>query len=697
MALIDSLDLGPQLPGVAQGRLPDGATNLVLFPVSSSPGEGNYLPLTNVVINEILTLPSSVREQAIELLSLANVTLPIGGWYLSDCQSEPKKFRIPTNTTLAPNGFRVFYENQFNPTPGVLPSFSMNGACGGELHLYEADLAGQLTGRRTSVKFGAAETGVSFGRIFISSGPIFTALKQTTFGADWAGSVAQFRAGTGQHNAKARIGPIVINEIMYQPVSATGNGLEEDQLDEFVELLNVTTEDVPLYDPAFPEHTWRLRDGVNYSFPPNTVIPSFGYLLVVNFDPVNEPWVMAAFCEKYGLPTSTPMVGPFNGRLKNEGETLELIKPGSLVITGSCAGLIPGIIMDRASYRPTAPWPAAAAGGGASLQRRIPVKHGEDSVAWKAEPATTARVNIHVGSPPPVITLQPSDVIAPVGGTVIFSAEATDAGLVTYQWRQNGLPLSGATNATLILTNVQLASGGFYQAWIEGDGGTIATRAALLTVVEPPVITSQPRCITNHAGATVQFSVTATGTAPIQFQWFRNGQPLLNATNPVLTLTSVGAYSVGGYHVVIANPGGSTTSHVATLTIAALDCDNDGMPDSWEQAHGLNPLNPVDADLDSDGDGMRNRDEFTAGTDPTDPQSLLKLESSPTSPTSGRIGFRFIAAPGYSYTVQVRETLQSGWTKVLDVPAEATAREVRFDAPSSGGAKFFRIVTPIQP
>src|SRR5262245_19307264 len=64
------------------------------------------------------------------------------------------------------------------------------------------------------------------------------------------------------------------------------------------------------------------------------------------------------------------------------------------------------------------------------------------------------------------------------------------------------------------------------------------------------------------------------------------------------------------------------------------DADDDGMPDSWELAHGLDPNNPDDAWFDSDGDGVINLFEFQLGSDPRDP-------ATPPVATVGPIGADF--------------------------------------------------------
>jgi thrombospondin type 3 repeat protein len=57
----------------------------------------------------------------------------------------------------------------------------------------------------------------------------------------------------------------------------------------------------------------------------------------------------------------------------------------------------------------------------------------------------------------------------------------------------------------------------------------------------------------------------------------------------------------------------------------ARDDDGDGIPNGYEQSHGLDPLNPADASIDSDGDGLSNLQEFLAGTDATNSASFFGI------------------------------------------------------------------------
>lgn len=212
---IDEVNLLPQERGVAEGRLPDGSTNLVRFPVSASPGAPNYIPLETVVINEALTHSDPPLEDAIEIHNLDQQLVNLGGWWLSDDPCQPMKLRLPDNAVLGGHGFLVFYEYQFNPAPGTAGSFELDSAHGGRIVLSETDPNGSLTGRQARAEYGAAEIGVPFGRHQTSAGADFVAMSRRTFGADNPQSLEEFRSGRGSANTQPKVGPLVIDEIMY--------------------------------------------------------------------------------------------------------------------------------------------------------------------------------------------------------------------------------------------------------------------------------------------------------------------------------------------------------------------------------------------------------------------------------------------------------------------------------------------------
>ena len=373
--------LVPQTIDVSEGRLPDGAATIVKFPTTPTPEESNYLPLTNVVVSEVLAHSDPPFEDAIELRNLTGSSVDIGGWYLSDANNNLRKFRMTNGTIIPAFGFRVFYETNFNNATNAAP-FSLDSAHGDEVYLSQAS-GNNLTGYRDVVKFGATEQAVSVGRYQKSSGVDFTILNAMTFGNDDPANVQQFRQGTGRTNALPKVGPIVITEVMYHPPNDPGGF--DNQLYEFIEMKNISSNAVPLYHTAFPTNTWQFRDGVNYVFPTNVTIPAGNSILVLSFDPVDDPEALLAFRSHYSLGTGLAIFGPYNGRLDNAGEELALYKPDAPEgPSDPDAGFVPYVVVDRVVYDDTAPWPIAADGAGSSLHRVSLGGYGNDVTNWIA-------------------------------------------------------------------------------------------------------------------------------------------------------------------------------------------------------------------------------------------------------------------------------------------------------------------------
>lgn len=176
---------------------------------------------------------------------------------------------------------------------------------------------------------------------------------------------------------------------------------------------------------------------------------------------------------------------------------------------------------------------------------------------------------------PPAITTQPSNATVAAGGNASFSVVAGGGTPLSYQWYFNtNTAIAGATGATLTLNNVQSGNAGKYRVVVSNSGGSATSSDAVLTVLQTSAISTQPANVTAAAGATASFSVTATGTAPLSFQWQKNNSPLNNggtisgANSNILTIASVTTSDAAGYSVIVTNIAGSATSSVATLTVA---------------------------------------------------------------------------------------------------------------------------------
>lgn len=176
----------------------------------------------------------------------------------------------------------------------------------------------------------------------------------------------------------------------------------------------------------------------------------------------------------------------------------------------------------------------------------------------------TATLNLFL---PPSITSQPQSQQVVQGQSASFSVTVTGSGPFAYRWRFNGSALSGATSATLNLTNVQPSKAGNYTVVVTNAAGSVTSAVATLTVYVPPGISTQPANQAVNQGQNASFSVVASGSPPFSYQWNFNGSPLAGASNSSLLLTNVQASQAGNYNVVVSNPAGSVASQVATLTV----------------------------------------------------------------------------------------------------------------------------------
>ena len=174
---------------------------------------------------------------------------------------------------------------------------------------------------------------------------------------------------------------------------------------------------------------------------------------------------------------------------------------------------------------------------------------------------------------PPVITTQPTNQTVTVGQTATFSVAAGGSQPLSYQWQFGGTNILNATNSLLTLTNVQVCQAGNYSITVTNALGSTNSANAVLTVMLPPVITQQPQSQSVVTYGTASFTVAATGTGPLSYQWQFNGTNLVDGGNVSgsattnLILTGVNSSEAGNYNVVVSNPYAVTNSSVAILTV----------------------------------------------------------------------------------------------------------------------------------
>ncbi len=186
----------------------------------------------------------------------------------------------------------------------------------------------------------------------------------------------------------------------------------------------------------------------------------------------------------------------------------------------------------------------------------------------------------------PVITINPSNNTVCEGTSTSFATAATGLPVPTYQWRKNGVDIPGATSNTYVIPSPTTADAGSYDCVATNTCGTATCTASTLTVNTIPTFITNPTGATVCPGATVNFTVVATGTPTPTLQWRKDGVNIPGETLSTLTLTAVTAGDAGNYDCVATTPCGIATCSTATLAINTSCCDsidfnNDGLyPDT---------------------------------------------------------------------------------------------------------------------
>ena len=336
-----------------------------------------------VVINEVLTNTdeSPTQSDAIELRNTTSTSIDISGWFLSDTSADLLKFEIPAGTMLGPDEFVVFDESDFNPNPEepADSDFALDGDEGDDVWLVIPDGDGGVATFVDDIHFGAARLGESMGRVPDGS-PRLAPLGRTTLGCG---------------NSHARVGPLVITELHYSPSAPSPGaeilGLTRDDL-QYIEVHNPTTIGVDLTN-------WRIRGGIDFDFPPASMIGAGETIILVSFDPTvaANADLVEGFSLHHGIGEADRLMGDFAGRLSDNGELIRLQRPGDAPIEDP--EFVPRLTEDSVLYDTVTPWPEAdPLGPGLSIERIAPVFYGSAVTSWASSTGSPGFVSFTAGA-----------------------------------------------------------------------------------------------------------------------------------------------------------------------------------------------------------------------------------------------------------------------------------------------------------
>jgi hypothetical protein len=179
--------------------------------------------------------------------------------------------------------------------------------------------------------------------------------------------------------------------------------------------------------------------------------------------------------------------------------------------------------------------------------------------------ATSGVATLTVLVPPQIV--DPTNVTVISGSNATFSVTASGTTPLNYQWQMAGTNVPGATAASLQLASVQPSQGGGYRVIVTNVAGAATSGVATLTVLLPPQIVDPPTNVTVISGSDATFSVTASGTTPLNYQWQMAGTNVPGANAADLQLSNAQPAQAGDYQVIVTNILGAATSSVAILSI----------------------------------------------------------------------------------------------------------------------------------
>jgi Bacterial Ig domain/Putative Ig domain/Immunoglobulin domain len=290
--------------------------------------------------------------------------------------------------------------------------------------------------------------------------------------------------------------------------------------------------------------------------------------------------------------------------------------------------------------------------------------------------SNTATLTVSAAAIAPSITAQPASQTVTAGQTATFSVAATGTAPLTYQWKKNGAAIAGANSSSYTVSSTTSSeSGEQFSVVVSNSAGNATSNAATLTVSSAavaPSITAQPASQTVTAGQTATFSVAATGTAPLTYQWEKNGAAITGANSSSYTMSSTTSSESGEqFSVVVSNSAGNATSTSATLTVNSATTS---LQISTTQLPGGFVSGGYSSTLAASGGSSPYTWSLTSGS----------LPNGLTFSSAGVVSGTLALAGSFSFTVQVKDASSNTASKSFSVSIASPTPSVAITAPTTG-------------
>jgi hypothetical protein len=420
--------------------------------VGGSPGAQEFFeqhPADDVRINEFSADGGDHGLDFVELYNSGNQAVDLSGYIVSD-DAALARFRIPVGTTIPAHGFIAYNETQLG--------FALKAA-GEQLYFMNSNQTRVID----AVRFDGQAPGTSSGRS-PDGAPEFSDLQSPT---------------PNQANQPARVHDVVINEIMYHPISGNPD-------DEYVELFNQDTNAVRLAG-------WTFTDGIRFTFPTNAILPGHGFLVVARN--VTNLWA------RYPQLNAANTVGNYAGSLSDGGEKLTLARPAQP--PGPDGSIPPDtafILTDEVTYGTGGRWGRWADGGGSSLELLDPRSDHRHPSNWadsdESSKSTVWTTIEHTGVLDLGSTDHPANAVQVLllgaGECLVDNVEVLSGGVnrvtnSTFEAGIGGWILEGNHDASKLETAAGYESSRCLHLRASGHGGPVADRARTKLTATVPI------------------------------------------------------------------------------------------------------------------------------------------------------------------------------------------------------------------